>query len=52
MPNFLICWVDYSSKYGMGYAMSDRTIASHFNDSTSLILSPDEKYVFLCRLRQ
>lgn len=45
MPNFLICWVDYSSKYGMGYAMKDGTVASHFNDSTSLIMSPDEKHL-------
>ncbi|KAG8797390.1 Cell cycle serine/threonine-protein kinase cdc5/MSD2 [Serendipita sp. 398] len=45
MPNFLICWVDYSSKYGMGYAMSDGTVASHFNDSTSLIMSPNEQHL-------
>lgn len=45
LPNFLICWVDYTSKYGMGYAMNDGTVASHFNDSTSLILSPDEKHL-------
>lgn len=45
LPNFLICWVDYSSKYGMGYAMRDGTIAAHFNDSTSLIGSPNEKHL-------
>lgn len=43
LPNFLVCWVDYSSKYGMAYVLTDGTIASHFNDSTSLILSPNRK---------
>lgn len=34
-------WVDYSSKYGLGYMMSDGAIGVYFNDSTKVILSPD-----------
>jgi len=33
-------WVDYSSKYGVGYIMSDQSIGVYFNDSTKIILAP------------
>jgi len=36
-------WVDYSSKYGVGYIMSDKSIGVYFNDSTKIILAPDGK---------
>jgi polo-like kinase 1 len=43
-PNvFIVSWLDYCTKYGMGFAMSDGTIAVHFNDSSSLVLSPAKK---------
>ena len=41
-PNFIVAWVDYCNKYGMGYALTDGTVGVHFNDSTSLILSPNK----------
>ena len=30
-------WVDYSSKYGLGYLLSDGTIGIYFNDSSKLV---------------
>ena len=43
---FIVSWVDYCNKYGMGYALTDGSVGVHFNDSTSLVLSPDKQYVF------
>jgi polo-like kinase 1 len=34
-------WVDYSSKYGLGYLLSNGAVGVFFNDSTKLILSPN-----------
>lgn len=36
---FIVSWVDYCNKYGMGYALTDGSVGVHFNDSTSLVLS-------------
>lgn len=33
-------WVDYSSKYGLGYMLLDGSVGVHFNDSTKIISSP------------
>jgi polo-like kinase 1 len=35
-------WVDYSSKYGMGYQMNNGTIGVFFNDATKILLGRDE----------
>ena len=43
---FIVSWVGYCSKYGMGYALTDGSVGVHFNDSTSLVLSGDEECVF------
>lgn len=40
---FIVAWVDYCNKYGMGYALTDGSVGVHFNDSTSLVLSPDKQ---------
>jgi cell cycle serine/threonine-protein kinase CDC5/MSD2 len=40
---FIVSWVDYCNKYGMGYALTDGSVGVHFNDSTTLILSPDKQ---------
>lgn len=37
----MVKWVDYSSKYGVGYILSDGAIGVYFNDSTKIILNPD-----------
>jgi polo-like kinase 1 len=34
-------WVDYSDKYGFGYALSDESIGVLFNDATKLLLLSD-----------
>lgn len=33
-------WVDYSSKYGLGYILNNATVGVSFNDSTKLCLAP------------
>ena len=30
-------WVDYSSKYGLGYLLSDQSAGVFFNDSTKIV---------------
>lgn len=34
-------WVDYSTKYGLGYFLSDGATGVFFNDSTKIILDPN-----------
>jgi len=34
-------WVDYSSKYGVGYLLSNSAVGVYFNDSTKIVLAPD-----------
>jgi polo-like kinase 1 len=34
-------WIDYSSKYGLGYILSDNNIGVYFNDSTKIIYKPN-----------
>ncbi|KDQ54388.1 hypothetical protein JAAARDRAFT_135759 [Jaapia argillacea MUCL 33604] len=41
---FIVSWVDYCNKYGMGYALTDGSVGVHFNDSTTLVLSPDKQH--------
>lgn len=33
-------WVDYSSKYGLGYILSNGSVGVFFNDSTKIVLEP------------
>ena len=42
---FIVSWVDYCNKYGMGYILTDGTVGVHFNDSTSMVVAPDKLYV-------
>ena len=35
-------WLDYSSRYGVGYLMSNMSVGVIFNDSTRIILGPNE----------
>jgi len=34
-------WVDYSSKYGLGYLLSNSATGVFFNDSTKIIIDPN-----------
>ena len=38
-------WVDYSSKYGLGYLLCDGHIGVVFNDSTKIVMHPDQSHV-------
>jgi polo-like kinase 1 len=43
-------WVDYSSKYGLGYLLSNGATGVFFNDSTKILLSPGgDKFKYLER---
>jgi len=45
MPEiWVVKWVDYSSKYGVGYTLSDGSIGVYFNDSTKIMLSAEGDY--------
>lgn len=37
-------FVDYSSKYGLGYFLSNNSTGVYFNDSTKIIYNPKRKY--------
>jgi len=39
-------WVDYSSKYGLGYLLSNGAMGVFFNDSTKIILDPQGSYFY------
>ncbi|KAF8830611.1 hypothetical protein HHX47_DHR2000801 [Lentinula edodes] len=41
---FIVSWVDYCNKYGMGYALTDGSVGVHFNDSSSIVLSADKHH--------
>lgn len=34
-------WVDYSTKYGLGYYLSNEVTGVFFNDSTKIVLDPN-----------
>lgn len=38
---FVKKWVDYSSKYGLGYLLSNGCTGIYFNDSSKMILHSD-----------
>lgn len=42
---FVKKWVDYSSKYGLGYLLSDGTTGIYFNDSTKMCLDQLGQYL-------
>ena len=39
-------WVDYSSKYGLGYLLNNGFIGVYFNDSSKIILNPLSKQFY------
>ena len=43
---FLKRWVDYSSKYGLGFLMSDHTVGVYFNDKTIIATEQDNTTYF------
>ncbi|KAG7085661.1 hypothetical protein E1B28_003206 [Marasmius oreades] len=49
---FIVSWVDYCNKYGMGYALTDGSVGVHFNDSTNCVLSADKRHFDFISARQ
>ncbi|GAA6007712.1 hypothetical protein JCM10207_004850 [Rhodosporidiobolus poonsookiae] len=41
---FLTSWVDYTHKYGTAYSLTDGTAGVYFNDSTTMVLSPNKEH--------
>ncbi|ORY92413.1 hypothetical protein BCR35DRAFT_297802 [Leucosporidium creatinivorum] len=41
---FITSWVDYTHKYGTAYSLTDGTAGLYFNDSTTMVLSPDKSH--------
>ncbi|GAA5917827.1 hypothetical protein JCM8208_000784, partial [Rhodotorula glutinis] len=41
---FITSWVDYTHKYGTAYSLTDGTSGLYFNDSTTMVLSPDKEH--------
>eukprot|EP00948_MAST-09A_sp_MAST-9A-sp1_P001428 g1428.t1 len=45
-------WVDYTSKYGLGYLLNDGSVGVYFNDSSKIILAnDDERFEYIERIR-
>jgi len=45
----VIKWYDYTSKYGLGYALSNGAVGIFFNDGTKLIAPPGENFQYIVR---
>lgn len=41
---FVKKWIDYSSKYGLGYLLSNGSTGVFFNDSTKIVAHPKYTY--------
>lgn len=41
---FVKRWIDYSSKYGLGYLLSNGSSGVFFNDSTKIVAHPKFHY--------
>ena len=39
-------WADFTSKYGLGFHLSNNTTGAYFNDETKMVSSPSESFVF------
>ena len=42
-PLFVIKWIDYSNKYGLGFQLSDKSVGVLFNDSTKMSYTHDKR---------
>ena len=40
-------WIDYSSKYGIGYFLSNGSFGVYFNDSTKFIAFGNENFHYI-----
>ena len=43
-------WIDYSSKYGVGYLLNNGYYGVYFNDNTKMLLNPkDDRFIYVER---
>ena len=40
-------WIDYSSKYGIGYALTNGSCGVYFNDSSKMLAFSDEQFCYI-----
>lgn len=40
-------WIDYSSKYGIGYSLNNNTFGVYFNDSTKILALNEEQFYYI-----
>jgi polo-like kinase 1 len=40
-------WIDYSSKYGIGYILSNQSYGVFFNDSTKILSLKEEEFYYI-----
>jgi polo-like kinase 1 len=45
-PVWVKKWIDYSTKYGLGYLLSNGSAGVYFNDSTKIVLRPDHSVFY------
>ena len=45
-------WIDYSSKYGIGYALSNGMIGVYFNDSTKMLAFSEDFFYYIERVER
>lgn len=43
-------WIDYSSKYGIGYLLNNRCYGVYFNDSTKILAQGDDHFYYVERV--
>lgn len=39
-------WLDYTTKYGLSYQLSDGSVGVIFNDNSRMLLCPTKEYGF------
>ncbi len=40
-------WIDYSSKYGIGYALTNGYFGVYFNDSSKMLAINDDQFYYI-----
>jgi hypothetical protein len=44
---FVKKWIDYSSKYGIGYALTNGSCGVYFNDSSKMLSFSDDFFYYI-----
>jgi polo-like kinase 1 len=45
-------WIDYSSKYGIGYILSNNSYGVFFNDSTKILATTEEEFYYIEKMER